>query len=522
MSNHDIIKERNKILFESRLQINQNSGLKMNQITIKSNKNKFKNKTNLYLFNTDIYSSEISQSKKKNELTGIENSLNNFNKNNNYIWKKRIKINKNRNTNNYVSLNNKSNLIIKDISFFHTKNSTIKNNIQIININKKVKTNVCSSNKKREKKLYKKRGNKFKDKLNIVKRNTNISQNKYSKSYIHFTYANYLNIINNNKQTISKTKNALLSNTSNINNQSLKKRNGSSIKKNTNNDKSFLKQKIRIIKKKDKLNLNNTNRNLNHSKNNKSQRGKFMNKTGKNNSKTFINNCNKKSMNNTYRYLFIKRGKKSCINLNYNTSKNNLSSLNNRRKISERNFIIKNFNKLLLNPKKNKITQKKNNENKTISTFKNKNDVDKNSFINQIKINKTKKEINAIKTKNNYDITTKINKYIDKKEELFDDFNIKSTKTNDEPFTESKNEKIEESSIEEESGILSMNDIEDIIVYNNMKNINKIDNYLFHKNDYNNFIEKYHNKICNLFFDNNNNIKEGKKKQIYSGKKQIK
>ena len=49
MSNHDIIKERNKILFESRLQINQNSGLKMNQITIKSNKNKFKNKTNLYL-----------------------------------------------------------------------------------------------------------------------------------------------------------------------------------------------------------------------------------------------------------------------------------------------------------------------------------------------------------------------------------------------------------------------------------------------------------------------------------------
>ena len=64
-------------------------------------------------------------------------------------------------------------------------------------------------------------------------------------------------------------------------------------------------------------------------------------------------------MNNTYRYLFIKRGKNRCINLNQNNSKNNLSSLKNRRKISERNFIIKNFNKLLLNPKKNKITQKK-------------------------------------------------------------------------------------------------------------------------------------------------------------------
>ena len=38
MSNNDIIKENNKKLFESRLQMTQNSSLKMNQIFLKANK----------------------------------------------------------------------------------------------------------------------------------------------------------------------------------------------------------------------------------------------------------------------------------------------------------------------------------------------------------------------------------------------------------------------------------------------------------------------------------------------------
>ena len=135
--------------------------------------------------------------------------------------------------------------------------------------------------------------------------------------------------------------------------------------------------------------------------------------------------------------------------------------------------------------------------------------------MNRSKNSKTTKEINIIHQKdNNNNQSSKNNKYIDKKEEIVDDFNIKSTKTNDDIFTESKNEKIEESSIEEESGILSMNEIEDIIIYNNMKNIEKDDNYLFNKNDYKDFIDENQNKILNLFFESNNKEEEKTNKQI--------
>ena len=146
------------------------------------------------------------------------------------------------------------------------------------------------------------------------------------------------------------------------------------------------------------------------------------------------------------------------------------------------------------------------------------NNINNNLQMNHSKNTKTTNEIKLNKSQNNNNIInnqiSKINKYIDKKEEIVDDFNIKSTKTNDDVFTESKNEKIEESSIEEESGILSMNEIEDIIIYNNMKNINKDDNYLFCKNDYNDFIKENKDKILFLFFDINNKTEEKINKEI--------
>ena len=102
--------------------------------------------------------------------------------------------------------------------------------------------------------------------------------------------------------------------------------------------------------------------------------------------------------------------------------------------------------------------------------------------------------------------------YIDKKEEIVDDFNINTTKTNDEfeIFSEENEKKIEETSIEEESGILSMNEIEDIIIYHNMKNIKKNENYLFKKNDYDIFISKNRQQLYSLFFEIEND--EEKKK----------
>jgi hypothetical protein len=507
MSNNDIIKENNKKLFESRLQMTQNSSLKMNQIFLKANKKKLKNKTNLYLFNTDIFQNDNSQSKRKTKL-GIDNSLNNFLKKNISAGKNQKKINKNRNKNNYLNINNKSNLIIKDISFFHTKNSTLKNDFQIINVNKKGSTNFNISKKIKEKKSnsHQKRNKKIKNVLNIkIKNQKKFNQDKYSKSFLDF------NCDNNNykKQKNPKSKIFLLGGIS------TGRRNNSSTKKDGNIYNSFLVQKIKIIKKKKKPYLNNINFI------NKSIRTNLLNKTGKNIKDSFYQNCNEKYVRNTYRNLFIRKGfnstnKNSFINLNYNTNANHSSILNNKKKISERNLKVKNINRLTLNPVKSKISKNKINDICLIAKLKM--NINNNLQMNHSKNTKTTNEIKLNQSQNNNNIInnqiSKINKYIDKKEEIVDDFNIKSTKTNDDVFTESKNEKIEESSIEEESGVLSMNEIEDIIIYNNMKNINKDDNYLFYKNDYYDFIKENKDKILFLFFDINNKTEEKINKEI--------
>ena len=511
MSNNDILRENNKKLFESRLQMKPNSSLKINQISLKTNKNKLNNRTNLYLFNTDIFQNDNSHNKRKNK-SGIDNSLKNFLKKNISAGKKQKKINKNRNKNTYFSINNKSNIIIKDISFFQSKNSTIKNDIQIINVNKRGTTNNNSSKKTKEQSSNsnQKRNDQIKKalKFNNIKKQRKFNQDKYSRSFLDFTYDN-----NYNRQKTSKSKVTLM------NNISMRKRDNSSTKKD-NNDvyKSFLVQKIKIIKKKKKPYLNNINFNL--SKNNKTIKTNLLNKTGKNTKDSIYSICNDKYVRNTYRNLLLKKGlnstnKNSFININYKTNANNSSLLNNKKKESERNLKIKNINRLTLNPTKSKINQNKIKEKNLIAKLKINNDINKNLKLNRSKNSKTTKEINIIHQKdNNNNQSSKNNKYIDKKEEIVDDFNIKSTKTNDDIFTESKNEKIEESSIEEESGILSMNEIEDIIIYNNMKNIEKDDNYLFNKNDYKDFIGENQNKILNLFFAPNNREEEKINKQI--------
>ena len=510
MSNNDILRENNKKLFESRLQMKPNSSLKINQISLKTNKNKLNNRTNLYLFNTDIFQNVNSHNKRKNK-SGIDNSLKNFLKKNISAGKKQKKINKNRNKNTYFNINNKSNIIIKDISFFQSKNSTIKNDIQIINVNKKGITNNNSSKKTKEQSSNsnQKRNDQLKKalKFNNIKKQRKFNQDKYSRSFLDFTYDN-----NYNRQKTSKSKVTLM------NNISMRKRNNSSTKKD-NNDvyKSFLVQKIKIIKQKKKPYLNNINFNL--SKNNKTIKTNLLDKTGKNTKDSIYSICNDKYVRNTYRNLLLKKGlnstnKNSFININYNTNANNSSLLNNKKKVSERNLKIKNINRLTLNPTKSKINQNKIKEKNLIAKLKINNDINKNLKLNRSKNSKTTKEINIIHQKDNNNQSSKNNKYIDKKEEIVDDFNIKSTKTNDDFFTESKNEKIEESSIEEESGILSMNEIEDIIIYNNMKTIEKDDNDLFNKNDYKDFIGENQNKILNLFFAPNNKEEEKINKQI--------
>ena len=66
-----------------------------------------------------------------------------------------------------------------------------------------------------------------------------------------------------------------------------------------------------------------------------------------------------------------------------------------------------------------------------------------------------------------------------------------------------------------------MDEIEDIIKYNDMENINKDDNYLFKFEDHANFIKTYKKKIINLFFDNKNRIGENYKQSKIKIKKKI-
>ena len=513
MSNNNIIIQDNKKLFETRLQMKPNSSLKIKHININTNTNSIKNKANLFLYNTEVLSGNISINPRKNQnRTSLENNSNNLKKKNISAEKKIKKLNKNKNRNNLINSSTKSNVIISDLSIFNSKKTTLKNDLhQIINVNTKGSKNINSRNKVRKNNSNKK----SEEILNINnKRQENATQNKFSLSYMYFTNDNNnMRIISNDKQISSKSKVTILDK----NNKSTKKRNNSNTNKDKNIYKTFLVQKIKIIKKRKNPYLNNIN--INSSKIDKTTKEKVFNKTGKNIKDSIYKNCNEKFVRNTFRNLFIKKrvnttAKNSFININKNTYANN-SSLKNTKKISERNSKIKNRNKLSFNQNKKDINQNKINHNYIINRFKKKNETRKNLYKNQSKHNQTATEIKS----NLYNHNISDNKYIDKKEEIVDDFNIKSTKTNDEIFTEGKEEKIDESSVEEESGILSMNEIEDIIIYNNMKNINKEDNYLFNICDYNNFLSQYQQKISSLFFDTKNNYEDNKTMKIYSEKK---
>ena len=120
MSRSNIIKENNKRLFESRLQMKPKSDVKRSQISFE---NKKYNDNNSILNNSQPFTKIIFHKKLKNHPT-LENSfLKNINNiNNSTINKNIIKINK-KNRKNTQNLNinisqNKSNILIKDIIFF--------------------------------------------------------------------------------------------------------------------------------------------------------------------------------------------------------------------------------------------------------------------------------------------------------------------------------------------------------------------------------------------------------------------
>ena len=333
-------------------------------------------------------------------------------------------------------------------------------------------------------------------------------------------------------------------------------RNSSSLKKNSHSQDTFLIHKIKIIKykkyNKKKPNINsasmtNNNSTVEHNSNhrgrnirnnnNKNGLGISIGKFGHTQRNLFADKNIKKIYKNTFGEIKYKKNKLSnnnstlkkqnhTINYDENKAKANKS----KKKFNNSSINSSNIsNKFLLKNKEKKMSRNyKNNINKkhTFNIFNKKGDTLEFKALNILKknfANKKFKKLNKNNKKNHLNILkNKNNKNIEKKERIIEDYNNgTSTKTNDEFVSEEKEKKINESSIEEDSGILSMDEIEDIIIYNDMEGINKDDNYLFKFEDYSNFIKTHEKKIINLFFDDKNLIGENYKQSKIKIKKKI-
>ena len=630
MSRNNIIKENNKKLFESRLQMKPKLGTKKNQISFEQ---KRYNDNLSLLNNSQPFSKVIIPKQLKNHST-LENSfLNNIN-NNSLINKKVIKINKkNRQKTQNLNINvsqNKSNVLIKDITFFNLKKSPKNNEIHnktLINVNKK-KISKQNSNYKNVIKQMKPKTNRVGTiTLNIKKsknnnRNLNVI-NSLTRSMTTINETNN-NITINNSNYIMNNTNININNINNGNNRVFAKenlipkfklsndiyikmpnksyktninsnRNDSNSLKKINGHNSFLMnkmQKLKKIKIDKKPNMNNhtnfsvrlndeifgtnlnkgrnslnffkanTNNNNNTNKNTIdickgfTQRNLFLGKylgklIQKGNNKIMKysnNNSRQRKQNRTLNFEnYYYNNNDICFNNISNTSSNHNSNSN--RYATNINNSIKNninlnnnayLNGCLYKDYDKKISKNTNTNANTSNNIANKaTTYNKKKIVSQKsyheELNKNNNNYKFINFPNNsshqdkelfsediYLINNNILNYdkegnefkdIDKTEQIIEEnMNGISTKINDndndEFLSSEKNKIINDTSVAEDSGILSMNEVQDIIHYNNMGKVNKGDNYLFNDNDYNIFVGKNKEKIFGKFFDEYNNEKD--------------
>ena len=546
MSRNNITFESNKRLFESRLQMKTNSN-SINKISLEKKSNNNINAS--FLNNTQPYTRVIFNKNRKNQST-LENSFFNNINNNFSINKKIIKIRKNRNRNKKISLNvnashDKSSILIKDITFYHLKNSFNENdrrNKTILNINKKMtQQNSINKSMGRKNKNHKLDSISLNSKK-IRKNNEDTNSLSSTKKKMNLNIENKNNSNNNNKlifkdKYISKFK---------LKSRQVKKRNGSSLKKNSHHQNSLLIHKIKKIRLNKKPDLNsaimtNNNsilgQNLNQKGRNKNGLDISIGKLGHTQRNLFADKNIKKLYKNTFGETKYKNNKLSNnnstlkqVNHTINYDNNKIKANKNKKAFNNSNINSSNIsNKFLLKNKEKKMGRNyKNNINKkfTFNKFNKKGESLEFKALNISKRNNANKKLKVLDKKNEKNnqsiLKSKNEKIKDKKEEIKEDNNNgTSTKTNDEFFSEKKDDKINESSIEEDSGILSMNEIEDIIIYNDMKDIDKDDNYLFKLDDRDNFIKDYKKIITNLFFDNENHSSENYKQSKIRIKKKL-
>lgn len=532
LSRNKFIKKNNKKLFEARLGIKNNSGLKINKISFD---NKINQSNNISFLNISQPIIIEENAKKKNKNQEKEE---NFSFNDNIITRNLAitkKYEKNRNKKKNLKANiysNNLNLYKKDISFFGNYNYNSLNDTTRISVNKKLTTQ-NSNNKSLERKRIENHMKNNRNKKKSIKNNKEISHNN---SLIKSMK------INNEKNLILnlKNKNSIIYKF-NITSKYKLKNNNNDVSKNdsgmnnnisNHNQNSILIEKIKKKGADKNTHLKNSNMNLEYKINYKGRNVK------NNNNKVLYDSRRTQRNLNEKHFLNFSKNTLGEIKLSHNTSiiNNKGKIFNNENEGNKTNINLdtkNNFisNKLTINKKNKSIKNENNNINKK---FTNKFKIDKKcgtkafiTFNNPIK-NKSKKiyqNFGALQNKNNEHNNLNNNnknngKKLGKSKEKMKENNGTSTKSNDE-FASDNDHKKNETSIEEESGILSINELEDIICYNNMSNINKEDNYLFYSHERLNFLEKNKKRINKLFFGNKNPNKSYKQSKIKIKKKTI-
>ena len=185
---------------------------------------------------------------------------------------------------------------------------------------------------------------------------------------------------------------------------------------------------------------------------------------------TFNNNNAKTNTNKNY---FNRNANMQVNNLNINNYINcNIKYINNHINNKKIKKQIGSTNEILISKEKTKTNKENYNE--------------KNLTIQDNNNLKAEKNINLLKEKNN-------NYYNNKKDEEYDSI-FETEKKVKSKFDDESNE---------ESGLLSFDKIEDLIIYDNMKNIRRNDNFLFYKNDRETFNHKYRKFLNKKFILSN-------------------
>ena len=444
-----------------------------------------------------------------------KNPLNLFNSNSNsktkYNFAKK---------NNYT-INNSINNIINNITINNNSKNGSKNNIHVKQNN--------SLSKTKEKNIYQSYMDKKNNKGDIIfKKPINISRNDYNSFSNNSNQSfNYLSLggkikknpsFQNNKIKLINYK--IFWRVPNNNDLNLKNINNNiyNTKASCNNVYNITNNSINENNKKLKKNssTNSTNQSINFTKNSFYKKKNSLNK--KENKDKIIDNVNNIKINNKYCNIKNKFNNRNNIKNNNNIS--NQNSLNNKfygdyilnrmiqKKIEKKNKSInlKKFPSMANN--QSLINNFNNNNNHTNANTNNNTQINKyiNNYLERnkpININIKIENINNKIHNSNYDIDDIENNKIfigdaqETKNKVFEKKNEKMKYTDsslDETIKFSKC-----SSKVEEEGELGLDEVKDIIIYYNLNNDIRSKNYMFKKNDYNDFIEKGKYKYLNFF-----------------------